>query len=165
MIWRQHLQAYVLASTANALLSLGQFFAVDSALGIRISTQTTVASLLGFNGSSTDLAMDFVRTGLIFQGIMALLVIGVLGAVVARPGWKWFYALIVLAISSYAAYVFVVKFLDTLQWVELDITFGINSSDAYSDLIWFGLAAAICYFLMIAVLNKSYGRMVLERTR
>jgi len=162
---REHLQVYILASAANALLSLGQFFAIDSALGIRISQQSTVASLLGYDGSRTSLVMDYVQTGLIFQGITAVLIIGVLWAVVSRARRKWPYAMTGLVISSYVGYVLGQRFLDTLQWVELDITFGVNSSDAYSDLVWFGLGATICYFLMIMVLNTSYGKLVLERTR
>ena len=158
---REHLEVYILASAANALLSLGQFFAVDSALGLRISQQSTVASLLGYNGPRTSLWMDYVQTGLIFQGIMAVLVTGVLGAAVSRARWKWPYALTTVVLSSYVAYVLGGKFLDMLEWVELDHSFGVP---IYGDLIWFGLGGTICYFLMILVLNRSYGKLVVERT-
>jgi hypothetical protein len=158
---REHLEVYVLASVANALLSLGQFFAVYSARGIRISQQTTVASLLGYDGSRSTLWMDFVRSGLIFQGIMAVLVIGVLGATISKARWNWPYALTGVVLSSYVAFVLGGKFLDMLEWVQLDHSFGVPS---YADLIVFGLGSTICYFLMILVLNKSYGKLVVERT-
>jgi hypothetical protein len=158
---REHLEVYILASAANILLSLGQFFAIDSALGIRLGQQSTVAGLLGYDGSSSTLWMDFVRTGLIFQGIMAVLVAGVLVAAVSRARWKWPYALTAVVLSSYVAFVLGGKFLDMLEWVELDYSFGVPS---YADLIVFGLGATACYFLMILVLNKSYGKLVEERT-
>jgi hypothetical protein len=158
------LEVYLLASAANALLSLGQFFAIDSALGVRISQQSTVASLLGYDGSRNGLWIDFVWMGLVFQGVTAILVIGILWAGVSRARWGWPYALTAVVISSYVGYVLGEKFLDTLAWVKLDVAFGVISSDAYSDLIWFGLGATICYFLMIMVLNKSYGKIVLEMT-
>ena len=84
-------------------------------------------------------------------------------AVVSRARWKWPYALTALMISSYVRYVLGEKLLDTIAWVKLDIVFGVNSSDAYTDLIWFGPGATICYFLMNMVLNKSYGKLVVER--
>ncbi len=161
---REHLQAYVLASAANTLLSLGQFFAVSSALGIRISQQLTVAGLLSYDGSRASLWVNLVQTGLIFQGAVALLVIVVLGVAVSRARWKWIYALTMLVISSYVGYVLGMKFLDTLEWLELDLAYGLPGSDVYANMITFGLAATSCYFLMIMVLNKSYGKLVLERT-
>ncbi len=161
---REHLEVYLLASVANALLSLGQFFAVYSALGVRIDQQSTVASLLGYDGPRTGLWIDFVKTGLVFQGVITILVIGVLGATFSSVRGKWPYALAALAISSYVAYVLSGKFLAMMGWVELDVSFGVTPSYVQSGLVWFGLGAVICYFLMIMVLNKSYGKLVMQRT-
>src|SRR5438309_1908601 len=90
-LWRsngsEHLAIYSLATLANFLLSVPQYIAVNTALELAIIPKGTTMSLIAEYGSSTGLVLDFLRSGLIFQGVIAVLVIGVAEA--ARgPAWS-----------------------------------------------------------------------------
>ena len=107
--------------------------------------------------------MDFLRSGLIFQGVIAVLVIGVAGATSSRRGWRWQYPLTGVFVSTYLAYHLGGKFLNTLGWIGVLETSGVNVSDVYGDLYWFGLGTTICYLLAILALRRSYGKLKEER--
>ena len=160
---REHLAIYALVSLANFLLSVPQYLAVNTALELGINPNGTTASLITQYGSSTGLVLDFLRSGLIFQGVMAVLVIGLIGSASSRRGWRWQYALTGVFVSTYLAYHLGGKFLNTLGWIGVLETSGVNVSDVYGDLFWFGLSATICYLLLILVLRRSYGKLAEER--
>src|SRR3989442_11615057 len=84
---REHLAIYALATLANFLLSVPQYLAVNTALELGINPKGTTASLIAQYGSSTGLALDFLRSGLIFQGVMAVLVIGFVASASSQRGW------------------------------------------------------------------------------
>ena len=65
-----------------------------------------------------------------------------------------------LVISGFVGYWLGAKFLRTLGWVSQLENNGISAMGVYSDLFWFGLAAAMCYVTMILVLRKSYDKLV-----
>jgi len=62
-------------------------------------------------------------------------------------------------VSAYLAYHLGGKFLNTLGWIGLLETSGVNASGVYADLFWFGLGTTICYLLVILVLRRSYGKL------
>jgi len=149
---------------ANFLLSVPQYLAVNAALGLGINPKGSTASLITQYGSSTGLALDFLRSGLIFQGVMAVLVIGLVGSAPSRRGWRWQYTLTGVLVSIYLAYHLGGKFLNTLGWIGVLDTSGVNVSGVYGDLFWFGLGTTICYLLVILVLRKSYGKLAVGRS-
>ncbi len=160
---REHLAIYSLATLANFLLSVPQYIAVNTALELSIIPKGTTASLIAQYGSSTGLVLDFLRSGLIFQGVMAVLVIGLAGATTSRRGWRWQYPLTGVFVSTYLAYHLGGKFLNALGWIGVLETGGVDVSGVYGDLFWFGLGTTICYLLVILVLRRSYGKLKEER--
>jgi hypothetical protein len=158
---REHLAIYALATLANFLLSIPQYLAVNTALELGINPNGTTATLVGQYGSSTGLVFDFLRSGLIFQGVVAVLVMGVIGSASSRRSWRWQYALTGVFISTYLAYHLGGKFLNALGWIGVLETSGVNVSGVYEDLFWFGLGTTICYLLVILVLRRSYGKLAM----
>ena len=86
---REHLAIYALAALANLLLSIPQYLAINTALELAANPKGATASLIAQYGSSNGLVLDFLRSALIFQGVMAALVIGLVGAASSRRSWKW----------------------------------------------------------------------------
>src|SRR5207245_1853506 len=101
---------------------------------------------------------------LIVQGVMAVLVVGLIGSASSLRGWRWQYALTGVFVSTYLAYHLGGKFLNALGWIGVLETSGVNVSDVYGDLFWFGLGTTICYLLVILVLRRSYGKLASPRT-
>jgi hypothetical protein len=162
---REHLAIYALATLANFLLAIPQYLAVRTALDLGINPNGTTASLITQYGSNTGLILDFLRSGLVFQGVMAVLVIGLPGSASSRRSWRWQYVLTGVFISTYLAYHLGGKFLNALGWIGVLETSGVNVSGVYGDLFWFGLGATICYLFVILVLRRSYGKLALPGPR
>jgi hypothetical protein len=160
---REHLAIYALATLANFLLSVPQYLAVNTALELAINPNGTTASLIIQYGSSTGLVLDFLRSGLIFQGLVAVLVMGLVGSASSQKGWRWQYALTGVFISTYLAYHLGGKFQNALGWIGVLESSGVNVSGVYGDLFWFGLGTTICYLLVILVLRRSYGKLAISR--
>jgi len=161
---REHLAIYILATLANFFLSVPQYLAVNTALELGINPKELTAVLVAQYGSSTGLFLDFLRSGLTFQGVMAVLVIGLIGSASSRRGWRWQYALTGALVSIYLAYHLGGKFLNALGWIGVLNTSGVNVSGVYADLFWFGLGTTICYLVAILVLRKSYGKLRVSRS-
>jgi hypothetical protein len=157
---REHLTIYILASLANLLLTIPQYLAVNTGLELGINPNGSTTGLINQYGSSTGLALDFLRSALIFQGIIAILVIGIAGSMLSRRRWRWQYVATSLLVSAYLAYHLGGKFVNALGWIGLLETSGVNVSGVYADLFWFGLGTTICYLLVILVLRRSYGRLM-----
>jgi len=160
---REHLAIYILATLANFLLSVPQYLAVNTApaLELGINPKGSTANLITQYGSSTGLFLDFSRSGLIFQGVLAVLVVGLVGSASSRRGWRWQYVLTSALVSLYLAYHLGGKFLNALGWIGVLDTSSVNVSGVYADLFWFGLGTTICYLLVILVLRRSYGKLKL----
>jgi hypothetical protein len=156
---REHLTVYILASLANILLSIPQYLAVSTALELGINPKGSTAGLINQYGSSTGLTLDFLRSTLIFQGIIAILIMGIVGSMLSRR-WRWQYVATSFLVSAYLAYHLGGKFVNALGWIGLLETSGVNVSGVYADLFWFGLGTTICYLLIILVLRRSYARLM-----
>src|SRR5437667_6444022 len=128
-----------------------------------LNPKRATASFLYQYCSSNCLLLDFLISGLIFQGVMAVLVIGLVGAASSRRSWKWQYRLTGVLVSTYLAYHLGGKFLNALGWIGVLETSGANVSNVYGDLFWFGLGTTICYLLAILVLRSSYGKLAEEK--
>jgi len=160
---REHLAIYALASLANLLLSIPQYLAVNTAFELAVNPKGATASLIAQDVSSKGLVLDFLRSGLIFQGVMAVLVIGLVGAASSRRSWKWQYSLTGVFVSTYLSYHLGGKFLSALGWIGFLETSGVNVSNVYGALFWFGLGTTICYLLGVLVLRRSYNRLAEAR--
>jgi hypothetical protein len=156
---REHLTVYILASLANILLSIPQYLAVSTALELGINPKGSTAGLINQYGSGTGLTLDFLRSTLIFQGIIAILIMGIVGSMLSRR-WRWQYVATSFLVSAYLAYHLGGKFVNALGWIGLLETSGVNVSGVYADLFWFGLGTTICYLLIILVLRRSYARLM-----
>jgi len=161
---REHLAIYTLATLANFLISIPQYIAVNTALQLGVKLKGTTENLIAVYGSSTGLVLDFVRLGLIFQGLMAVLVVCVAWSASSSKNWRWQYTLTGVITSGYLAYHLSGKFLNTLGWIGVLETSGFNVSSVYAELFWFGLGTTICYLLAILVLRRSYGKLLAERS-
>ena len=124
-------------------------------LGLGIHPQGT---LISHYGTMVDVFLDSVFGVLIFQGILAVLILGVSSAASTRR-WRWQYSLTSILVVSYVAYHLAGRFLNTLGWIGVLETSGVNVSGIYGNLFWFGLLATICYFSTILFLRRSYGRI------
>ncbi len=160
---REHVAVYILASISNILLTIPQYLAVYSAVHSYLPVQGSTAGLIARYGVSLGVVFDFIATVLVFQGILAVLVLTVAASSNARTGWRWLYALSAAFVTGYVGYWLGAKFLRDLEWVSLLQNSGIDSSGVYSSLFWFGLGATICYVGMILVLRKSYGKLTSTR--
>jgi hypothetical protein len=118
--------------------------------------------LINQYGSSTGLTLDFLGSALIFQGIMAILVMGVAGSMLSRRRWRSQYVATGFLVSAYLAYHIGGKFLNALGWIGLLETSGVDATGIYADLFWFGLGTTICYLLVILALRRSYGRLMMR---
>src|SRR5436190_2879833 len=90
---REHLAIYALAALANLLLSIHQYLAVNTALELAVNPKGAMASLIAQYGSRNGLVLDFFRSAFIFQGVMAALVIGLVGASSSQTSCKLQYTL------------------------------------------------------------------------
>jgi hypothetical protein len=155
---QEHLAVYFVATLANLLLSVPQYQAVNKALDLGIRPGGMTGSLISQYGSTTGLLLDFVIGILIFQGIFAILIIGVSASASSRR-WKWQYSITSILVASYLAYHLGGKFLNALGWIGVLETSGVDVSRIYGNLFWFGLFATICYLSSILLLRRSYGRL------
>jgi len=157
------LAIYALGSLANFLLTIPQYIAVDTALQLGISPQGTTMSLIVRYGSSAGLVLEFLQSGLIFQGILAILLVGAIASASAGKRWKWQYTITGVLYSAYLGYHLGGKFLNSLDWIDVLHTGSFEVSSIYAELFWFGLATTICYLLVILVLRRSYEKLAAER--
>lgn len=156
---REHLAAYFVASLANLFLSVPQFQAVNDALELGIRPAGMIGTLVSQYGSTWELLLGFASETLIFQGIIAVLVIGVSVAASGGSTWKWRYSITSILVAAYLAYHLGGKFLNALGWIGLLETSGVNVSGVYGNLFWFGLVATICYLITILFLRRSFGKL------
>src|SRR6266852_2629317 len=136
---REHVAVYVLASISNLLLTVPQYLAVYSAAHSYLPVQASTAGLIARYGISLGVVIDFIVTVLVFQGILAVLVLTVAASANARTGWKWLYALSAAFVTGYVGYWLAAKFLRNLEWISLLQNNGVDISGVYSSLFWFGL--------------------------
>ncbi|HVH15932.1 MAG TPA: hypothetical protein VNA15_09475, partial [Candidatus Angelobacter sp.] len=96
---------------------------------------------------------------LVFQGILAILVVALALSATVKTRWRWTYSLSAVIISGFVGYWLGARFLVVLEWISTLQNNRVDSSNSYSSLFWLGLAASVCYVLMILLLRKSYDRL------
>jgi hypothetical protein len=160
---REHLPIYILASLSNAFLAASQYLAVYAAVASYLPVDSGTSALITGYGRSPGIVLALLLNSLVFQGILAVLVVTLALAAIVKTGWTWVYVFSGVVISGFVGYWVGVRFLIVLDWISTLQSNRIDSSNSYSSLFWFGLAASICYVLMILVLRKSYGKLAETR--
>jgi formate/nitrite transporter FocA (FNT family) len=154
---REYLGVYILASMSNIFLAASQYLAVSAAVASYVPVDPGTSALITTYGRSPGIFLALLLNSLVFQGFLLALVLTL--ALPAIASWRWAYALLALVISGFVGYWLGAKFLVVLEWISTLQNNGVDSSNPYSGLFWFGLAASICYILMIILLRKSYGKL------
>lgn len=160
----EHATIYILATVANLLLSIPEYLAVRTAVISNIPVDGSAAGLISSYGLGSGLTLDFLWTLLIFQGLLAIVLLTLLGSALLDRGWRLVYIFAGMFISGFVGYWIASKFLRTLNWISLLQNAGVDSSGVYSDLFWFGLVATVCYIAMILILRRSYDKLVATRS-
>jgi len=161
---REHASVYVLATASNLFLSIPEYLAVRAALLSNLPVRGNTAGFIASYGVGLGLILDFLWTLLVFQGMLAVLVVVVAASTLLEKGSRWIYVFSALVLSGFMGYWLGERFFLTLSWVSSLENAGVNSSGVYSELFWYGLGATFCYVAMILVLRRSYNRLATMKT-
>src|SRR5437660_1540607 len=155
---REHLGVYLLASLSNAFLASSQYLAA-SAVASYLPVDSGTATLIAAYGPGLGIFLAVFLNSLVFQGILAALVVIMSLSAALKTGWRWAYAFSGMMVSGFVGYWLGARFLVVLGWISTLQVNRVDSSDTYASLFWFGLASTIFYLAMILVLRKSYGNL------
>jgi hypothetical protein len=156
---REHLGIYVLASLSNAFLTVSQYLAVSAAVASYLPVDPGTSALIASYGRGPGIFLALFLNSLVFQGILAVLIATLALSAIVKTGWRWAYTFSGVIISGFVGYWLGAKFLVILEWISTLQNNQVDSSNPYSGLFWLGLAASICYVLMILFLRRSYDRL------
>jgi hypothetical protein len=157
---REHTTVYILASLSNVLLSIPEYLAVRLAFTSNLPVKGSVEGFVATYGLGVGITVDLFWTILIFQALLAVLVLVIAATSLVQKGWRWLYVFGAMMICGFVGYWIGAKFLRTLSWVSLFQNSSVDASGVYSDLFWFGLVAAVCYVGTILVLRRSYDKLM-----
>jgi hypothetical protein len=150
---------FVLASLSNGFLTVSQYVAVSAAVSSYLPVDAGTSTLISSYGRGPGILLALFLNYLVFEGILAVLVATLALSATVKTGRKWTYPFASVIVSGFVGYWLGAKFLVVLEWISTLQNNRVDISDSYSSLFWFGLAASICYVLMVLVLRKSYGRL------
>jgi hypothetical protein len=144
---------------SNIFLTSSQYLAVSVAVASYLPVDPGTSELIADYGRGPGIVLALLLGSLVFQGILLVVVLILALSAIARTSWRWAYPFLGLVVSGFVGYWLGAKFLGTLEWVSTLQNNRIDNSAPYSGLFWFGLAASICYLMMILLLRKSYGKL------
>jgi hypothetical protein len=159
---REHLGVYALASASSAFLTASQYLVVSAAVSSYLPVDPGTSALITIYGRGPGIVVALLLNSILFQGILAVLVVTLALSAIVETGWRWAYAFSAVIVSGFVGYWLGARFLVVLEWISTLQNNRVDSSTEYASLFWFGLAATICYLAMVLVLRKSYGKL-LER--
>jgi hypothetical protein len=142
---------------SNIFLTASQYLAVSVASYLPVDPGTS--ALITSYGRGPGIVLALLPNSLLFQGILSVLVLTLALSAIVKTGWRWAYAFLGVVVSGFVGSWLGAKFLVVLEWISTLQNNRIDSSSPYSSLFWLGLAASICYVLMIVFLRKSYGKL------
>jgi hypothetical protein len=160
---REHWMVYLLATAANLFLSIPLYIASRAGILALLPVTGSTSQFISSYGVTWGVILDFLWTTLIFQGILAVLVVAVAATTLVQKGWRLLYIFSAFIVSGFVGYWLAARFLQTLDWISLLQNSGIESSGVYSDLFWYGLGATIFYLAMMLFLRRSYNRLMTAR--
>lgn len=153
---REHWTVYLLASAANLFLSVPLYIAARAGVLALVPVTGSTSRFISAYGIGWGIAIDFLWTTLVFQGILGVLIVILSVTTLLQRGWRWLYIFSAFIVTGFVGYWLGARFLQTLTWVTLLQNSGIDSHGIYSDLFWYGLGATIFYVAMILMLRRSY---------
>ena len=156
---REHLSVYVLASCANFFLSVSQYLSLSSAVASCLPLDPGTAALITSYGRGLGIVLALLESPLVFQGVLAILVVTLAMSSAIGTGWGVAYVFSGIVISSFVGYWIGTKFLSILDWISTLQNNRVDSSSTYTGLFWLGLTSTISYVLMILVVRRSYGKL------
>jgi hypothetical protein len=156
----EHWTIYLLATGSNLFLLIPLYIAARAGIAAQLPVAGSTSQFISTYGITWGLTVDFLWTLLVFQGVLALLVVTMVAVLFLGKRWKLLYILSAMVISGFVGYWLGARFLDTLSWISLLQNSGIDSSGIYSDLFWYGLGATVFYVAMILVMRRSYDKLV-----
>lgn len=159
---REHLGIYVLASASSAFLTVAQYLAVSVAAASYLPVDPGTSGLITTYGRVPGIVLALLLNSILFQGILAVLVVTLALSAIVKTGWRWAYAFSAVIVSGFVGFWLGAKFLVILEWISTLQNNRVDSSTEYMGLFWFGLAATICYLATLLVLRRSYAKL-LER--
>ncbi len=145
---------------SNIFLTASQYLAVSAAVASYLPVDPGTSALITDYGRGPGILLALLLNALAFQGILLVLVLILALSATSKTGWRWAYAFLGVVVSGFVGYWLGAKFLVVLEWISTLQNNQIDTSNPYSGLFWLGLAASICYILMILLLRKSYGRLM-----
>ncbi len=157
--FREHLGIYVLASLSSIFLTASQYLAVSAAVASYLPVDPGTSALITNYGRGPGVVIALLLNSLAFQGILLVLVLTLALSATFRTRWEWTYAFFGVVVSGFVGYWLGARFLVVLEWISTLQTNRVDTSNPYSGLFWFGLAASICYVMMILLLRRSYGKL------
>lgn len=156
---REHIGVYVLASASNLLLTASQYLAVSAAVASYLPVDPGTSALITTYGRGPGIVLALLLNSLLFQIVLAVLVIVLALSAVVKTGWKLAYAFFGVVVSAFVGYWLGAKFLVVLEWISTLQNDRVDSSNTYVGLFWLGLGSAVFYVAMILVLRRSYGSL------
>ncbi len=134
--------AFVLASLANNLLLFNQ-----ASLALRAGSHVDVLVLMLFQ-----------------EGLLAILILGVVVSSLSKLGWRWQYVLACFLFTGYAGLQMAGTFVSTLELVPTLQSEGIGVQEYLGTSYMLALGSAASYVLSILLLRRAYGRMLRAKT-
>src|SRR5205807_1231902 len=98
---REHLGVYLLASLSNAFLASSQYLAVSSAVASYLPVDSRTATLITAYGPGLGIFLAVFLNTLVFQGILAALVVILSLSAALKTGWRWAYAFSGMMVSCF----------------------------------------------------------------
>lgn len=160
---REHIIVYALASISNVLLTASQYLAVSAAVASYLPVDPGTSALIASYGRGPGIVLALLLNSLVFQVILAVLVIILALSAVVKTSWKQAYAFFGVVVSGFVGYWLGAKFLAVLDWISTLQNNRVDSSNTYVSLFWLGLASTVFYVAMILVLRRSYGSLTERR--
>src|SRR5438876_6544997 len=89
---RENLSVYLLASLSNAFLASSQYLAVSSAVASYLPVDSGTATLIAAYGPGVGIFLTVFLNSLVFQGILAALLVLLSLSTVLNTGWRRSYS-------------------------------------------------------------------------
>jgi len=140
----EHVLALVLASLANSLL---------------LFNRASLASRAGSN-----VGVDVLASALVQEGLLAILVLGIVVSSLSKFGWRWQYVLACFLFTGYGGLQMAGTFVSMLELVPALQSKGIGPQDYLGSSYMIALGSAVCYLLSILLLRRAYGRLLRVKT-
>jgi len=160
-VWRENRRdyflAYVLATIANLLVLIPQYFTTLKLVMLEGASQF---ALIVFWSNSYPLWASVLASLLpsvvIFQLIMAAIMVWTSRVGDTRPGWRWKFRILSMIFVVYVGLVLGLDFLGSLSVASALSSLNQDISPVLQTFYVFNLGAAICYLALVLAMRRAY---------